>query len=278
MKKNLLFILAALLLLTACGKNETEAQTKDAQTQTSENRLSQIKNSKELVIGTNANYPPFEYHIKKDGNDEISGFDIMIAKEIAKDLGVELVIEDMDFSAVLAGIETGVIDLGIAGINNTPDREKVMDFSDVYYESNYTVIVKKGDTDKFNTKEKLEKEQATVGVQTATVQEGIAKEIDGIKITSLPKTPDLILQLKSGMLDCIITENTVADLYAAQNDDLESDKNGNFSGESGACIAAQKGQDELLKEVNKTIERLKDEEKIEEFYNLAIDEYINQEQ
>lgn len=126
MKKILAIGLVFLLALVGCNNETQSIENQEAETQVevSENSqtLQKIKNSGQLIMGTNANYPPFEFHKVVDGEDKILGFDISIANEIADELGVELVIEDMDFSAVLQGVQSGIIDVGIAGINNTPER------------------------------------------------------------------------------------------------------------------------------------------------------------
>ena len=283
MKKYLALLLVGIMVfsLVACNNNTAANEPKEGNTpaenvaETTEesgaNKLAMIKESGKLVMGTNANYPPFEFHKQVDGKDQILGFDILLAQEIAKDLGVEVEIQDMEFSAVLAAMDTGIIDVGIAGINRTEEREKTMDFSDVYFESSYTVLVKKDDLGKFNEPEKLTAENARIGVQTATVQEGMANDIEGVEVISIAKTPDLVSQLKSGYIDAILTENTVADMYAAENEDLVSDPDGKFVGEAGAVIAVPKGQGELLAEINKTIQKLKAEGKLDEFYQQGID-------
>lgn len=283
MKKYLALLLVGIMVfsLVACNNNTAANEPKEGNTpaenvaETTEesgaNKLAMIKESGKLVMGTNANYPPFEFHKQVDGKDQILGFDILLAQEIAKDLGVELEIQDMEFSAVLAAMDTGIIDVGIAGINRTEEREKTMDFSDVYFESSYTVLVKKDDLGKFNEPEKLTAENARIGVQTATVQEGMANDIEGVEVISIAKTPDLVSQLKSGYIDAILTENTVADMYAAENEDLVSDPDGKFVGEAGAVISVPKGQGELLAEINKTIQKLKAEGKLDEFYQQGID-------
>lgn len=289
MKKYLALLLAGLMIfsLVACGKQE--AKTEELAAETTEkveetpveeakeveeyaNKLEAIKATGKLIMGTNAGYPPFEFHKMIDGEDKILGFDIFIAEELAKDLGVELEIQDIEFSAVLAGMETGLVDVGIAGITKTAEREKSMDFSDIYYTSQYTTLVKAGDEGKYCSPEKMTEAKARVGVQTATVQEALAETIEGIEIISIAKTPDLVSQLKSGYIDAMLTEQSVADLYAAQNEDLASDQEPEFEKSGlGAAIAVQKGQVELVEEINKTIKRLQDEGLMEEFYQKALE-------
>ncbi|WKL02385.1 transporter substrate-binding domain-containing protein [Paenibacillus amylolyticus] len=97
--------------------------------------------SKKLVLGTSADFAPYEFHKVINGKDEIVGFDIEIAKEIAKDLGAELVIEDMGFDGLLPSLQSGRVDLVISGMTPTDERKKSIDFSDTYYKSKQVIMV-----------------------------------------------------------------------------------------------------------------------------------------
>ena len=151
MKKLLSIIITgimALSLMTGCtGTQEQAAEP--------QNKLEAVKAAGKLIVGTSADYPPYEFHMVVDGVDTIVGFDIEIAKELAKGLGVELEIKDMAFDAVLAGVGTGMIDLGVAGINPTPEREDAMDFSDVYYKASHTIVVKSENVSQYSTEADL---------------------------------------------------------------------------------------------------------------------------
>ena len=98
------------------------------------------KEDNQLVMATNAAFPPYEY---KDG-DKFVGIDVEIAQAIAKKLGMELVIEDVDFGAVLTGVAEGKYDMGMAGITVTDERKQNMDFSDTYATGIQVIIVKDG--------------------------------------------------------------------------------------------------------------------------------------
>lgn len=93
-----------------------------------------------IIMGTNAEFEPFEY---KDDQNNFAGFDVEIAKHIAKRLGKELVIEDMAFDALLAALETGKVDFVAAAMTNREDRRKSVDFSQDYFESTQVIIVPK---------------------------------------------------------------------------------------------------------------------------------------
>lgn len=234
------------------------------------NRLDEIQKSRKIVMGCNANYPPFEFHKNINGKDEIVGFDIFIAKEIAKDLGVKLEISDMEFSSVLASLDTGVIDLAISGISKTAEREKSMAFSKVYYEPKNYLLVNSKDFGKYKNEDDVKK--LTIGVQTATEQEEIAKNLNIKNIVSLSKTPDLIAQLNKGLIDGIIVEKCVGDNYELSNKNLKLEDSFYFEANvDGTAIGLNKNDDELLKAVNKTLDRLKKEGKIDKYYNEALE-------
>lgn len=257
MKKILSIMIMAVLsisLMVGCGASQAEPA----------NKLEAIKAANKLVIGTCADYPPYEFHMIMDGVDTIVGFDMDVAKAVAENLGVELEIKDMNFDAVLAGVGTGMIDIGVAGINPTPEREDAMDFSDVYYKASHTVLVKAENIDKIKTKDDLKGK--VIGAQTGTVQEGVAKEIEGATVKSLGKVTDLILELKTGKIDAVMLEVPVASSYEKQNADLAIPTDIIFEKvEGGSCIITANDETELMAEVNKVIAELLETGKIDEF-------------
>lgn len=94
--------------------------------------------SEKLVMGTNAEFAPFEY---MDDNNEIAGYDIEIAKEIARKMGRELVIENMNFDSLIAALSSGKVDMVIAGMTASEERAQQVDFSDKYYKAAQVIIV-----------------------------------------------------------------------------------------------------------------------------------------
>ncbi|MCS4517195.1 transporter substrate-binding domain-containing protein [Clostridium botulinum] len=131
-----------------------------------------------------------------NGKDEIVGFDITIAKEIAKDLGVKLEIKDMKFDGLLAALQSGNVDIVIAGMNPTEDRKKSVDFSKIYYQAIQSVVVRAEDKDKFKSLEEFKGKK--IGVQKGTTQEEVAKkEMTNSEIKSLGKVTDLVLELQN---------------------------------------------------------------------------------
>ncbi|HBG7721536.1 TPA: transporter substrate-binding domain-containing protein, partial [Clostridioides difficile] len=132
-------------------------------------KLEQIKDNGKLVVGTSAEFPPFEFHKVVDGKDSIKGFDIMLAEEFAKELGVKVEIKDMSFDGLIGALNADQVDIVLAGMSPTPEREKSVDFSELYYLSRNAVIVKDADIDKVKTEDDLKK--LRVGVQAGSIQE-----------------------------------------------------------------------------------------------------------
>jgi polar amino acid transport system substrate-binding protein len=242
-------------------------------------KIAQIKKSGKLIMGTSADYPPYEFHSLKDGKDTIVGFDISIAQEIAKDLGVKLEIKDMQFDGLLAALQAGTIDLVVAGMTPTEERRKSVDFSATYYYAVHGVMVRAADKDKYATAEALK--TARLSAQKGTIQVGIAKkQILGLSdaeaekstaIKELGTIKNLVLDLKNSKVDAIVAELPVASAYVGKNSDLAIAAPIFKDDEGGSAIALKKGNPTLLAAINKTLDRLVSAKLIDQFVAEAND-------
>jgi polar amino acid transport system substrate-binding protein len=277
MKKIMTLMLALGLMVSAaaCGAKEAEAVNEPVETEAAEaggeemsEVLKKIKDNGKLVLGTSADYPPFEFHVSVDGKDQIVGFDIDIAKEIAKELGVELEIKDMKFDGLLAALDQGVVDLVIAGMSPTPEREENADFSSIYYTAVQSLVVKTADQASITALSDLSGKK--VGVQKGTIQETLAEEqMKGAEVVALGKITDIVLSLKSGRIDAAIIELPVAEKTVEANEDLSVSTISLDAGSKGKAVALKKGSEDLLAVVNQVIEKLVAEKTIDEFINAA---------
>lgn len=275
----LLGIMVFSLILTGCGNggaNEAPPADEDVNVEVEEdvdnsaeeaNGLEDIMNSGKIILGTSADYPPFEFHAMIDGKDEIVGFDIEIAKYIADELGLELEIKDMDFDKLLGGLSTGMLDMVVAGMNPDPDREA--NFTDIYYEANLSVIIRKDMETEITGVEDLNGK--SIGVQIGTTQESIAKEdIDASEVKSLSTNPDIVMNLKTNKIDCAIMETPVAESFAKVNDDLMLVKDLIIdSGSGGVAIAVKEGNDEFTEKLNEILADIKSQGLIEQWLTEA---------
>lgn len=271
MKKSVLSKLVVGIILTAvigtlggCGKKADDKLSNVSAKE--ETKLDKIKKSGKLVIGTSADYPPYEFHKQINGKDEIVGFDIKIAEQIAKDLGVKLEVKDMAFNGLLASLNGDKVDMIIAGMNPTEERAKSVDFSKIYYRAVQAIMVRAEDKDKYKTLDSLKGKK--VGVQISTVQEELAKkQISGAEVKSLGKITDLVLELKYKKVDAIVVELPVATSYADKNKDLAvSDMKFDAASQNkGAAVAIKKNSPEFVNAVNKTLDQLMNDKSIEKF-------------
>ncbi|MGG6311106.1 transporter substrate-binding domain-containing protein [Paenibacillus macerans] len=274
MKKWGILVIAVMmvtLMLAACGqeKNNSGNTADNAgqaanQNETQGSGGEQTDAGKKLVVGMSADFPPYEFHIKNDqGEDEIVGFDVEIAKEIAKDLGAELEIKDLKFDTLLNELSSGRVDLVISGLSPTPDRAKQIDMSKIYYKAEQAVVTREADKDKFGTMESLE--GAKIGVQQGSIQEEMAKEIPNAKLTSLGKINDIIMQLNTNRVDAAILEGPVAESFVKNVKGLVITDAKPVTEDEGYVIGIKKGNQELLDQVNATLDRLIGDGSIDRF-------------
>lgn len=276
-----LAIIATLSLsLVACGsKNNNEENTSkevvsdEASQDTSESNeasqdekgaVAKIKEKGELVLATSPDYPPYEFKIVEDGEEKTLGFDISIAEEIAKDMGVSLRISELDFNGLLVALNANKADMVMAGMTPDEERIKAVDFSDIYYVAEQAIMVPAKNKDSIKTLEDLKGKK--VGVQKGSIQEKIAmKQIEGGNIVPLVKLPSIILELSSGNIDAAIVELPVAEGYVKQFSDLAISDINVVDEVGGAAIAVKKGNEDLVLQINSTIERLIEDGSIEKY-------------
>jgi len=260
LKKVVAMAIAATIGITlmACGNRE------------SADVIDNIKSNKKLVVGLSADYAPYEFHAMIDGKDTISGFDVELAKEIAKDLGVELEFKEMEFNSLIAALQAKQIDMIISGMNPDDERKKQIDFSEIYYEAQHGVLVNASDVDKYTKVEDLAGK--IIGAQLGSTQQAIAeKQTNAAKLQLLPDVNNLILELKTGKVNAIITEEPVAKMAIKNNPEIALSKI-KFPAEGGGnAIGMAKGSPKLVEAVNSTIKRLKESGDLEKFIIEAND-------
>ncbi len=276
-RKRFLFPLLLLLLavtLAACGGDkavptiapeviitpETAVTPEAAVTPTLEGVISQegdvwerIKKKGVMVVGTSADYPPFEYY---NDDFEIDGFDIALINAIAKKLDVETEIIDIAFDGLADALALGQIDVAIAAISITPEREPYVDFSQVYFVSEDAVISKMGAAlPPINRVSDLAK--LRVGVQKGSIFENWLE--DKLVTSGLMPETNLFVygdikqafdDLEEGRLDVIVMDKPAAEV-AIESNDLEIVASGLHREMYG--IAMAKGQKTLRTEINQAL-------------------------
>jgi len=218
-----------------------------------------------LTMITSPDYPPYEFYDTKSGENQIVGFDIDIAKTLAEKLGFKLQIMESDFNGLIPALQANRADFVMAGMTPTPERQKNVDFSIIYYEAKDTIVAAKGS----NLKQPQDLSGKKVGVQLGTIQEQNAKKISekvtGIQLKQLNKVPEVVQEIKSRRIDAAIVEDTVAKGFAQANPDLEF--NVIPSEEvSGSAIAFPKNST-LVEPFNKVLQQMKDDGTLKKLIN-----------
>lgn len=239
-------ILALVLALTlavcafaACG----EKTQKDADTNKDE---VQVKDT--LVMGTNAEFEPFEYR----DNDQIVGYDIDTANEIATFAGKKLKIEDMNFDSLINALVSGKVDMVIAGMSVTEDRLKSVDFSEPYYRAAQVIIVPKENATVASSADLAGKK---IGVQEGTTGDIYVEEnVEGAEFSRFKKAVDAAIDLANGRLDAVVLDEQPAKRIVEQNDALMILDEALT--EEEYAIAVRKGESELLNTINACLAEL----------------------
>lgn len=271
MKKLLALALTGVMclsLLTACG-NEKAPTTEETNTtveeaadetanETTEETAEESAESEEagttgdvLTVGTNAEFPPFEY---VDDNGEVDGFDVALIKAIGEKIGREVVMENMEFNSLIAAIGSK-IDIAIAGMTIDEERKQAVNFSEPYYEAVQYVIVPEGsDIAAF-----ADLEGKTIGVQLGTTGDIIASDdIANSNVSAYNKAVDAVNDLVNGKLDCVIIDKNPALVFEEKFEGQVVALDGaqfDFAPEFYA-IAVSKEDTALLEDINAALAEL----------------------
>lgn len=229
-----------------------------------------IKEAGKLIVGTSADYPPYEFHTEIDGEDTIVGFDIAIAQYIADSLGVEMEVIDMPFDSLLIGLGQGDFDLVMAGMTPTEERQKSADFSDIFWANDQLLIVRAEDAETLNSIDAIQGHQ--VGAQTGSIPYDLAVETVGAEnVIGLVKTQDLIMELKAGKIDAIFSNTLSGSPYVAANDDLALSDIGLPNNDGGFAAAIAKGHEDFVAYVNEQLAEMTEKGLVEQYVNEAIE-------
>ncbi len=233
MKKLITLITCAAMIMCLAGCGKTASGTAQAGV---------------LVMATNAEFPPYEYH---EGS-AIVGIDAEIAAAIAEKMGCELQIEDIAFDAIIPEVTSGKADMGMAGMTVTEERMQNVDFSTTYAIARQVVIV----AESSGITSLADLEGKTIGVQQGTTGDIYASEEFGDDhIERYAKGMEAVQALSQGKVDAVIIDNEPAKVFITENEGLIILDEA-YADEEYA-IAVKKGNTELLEQINKALEELK---------------------
>ncbi|MCH5353922.1 MAG: amino acid ABC transporter substrate-binding protein [Acutalibacter sp.] len=269
MKKIFACLLAAALMLslTACGGGSSE----DAKYNTVE--------SGKLIMSTNAEFPPYEMQADGEGvytgadSVKFEGIDVEIALALAEKLGLELVIDDMDFDAALIAVQQGKSDMVLAGLTYREDRDELMDFS-TSYATGVQVVIVRDDSD-ITDLDDLENDKM-IGTQRGTtgyIYASDTPENGGYgedHVLAYDNGALAVQALLNGQIDAVIIDNAPAQAYVASNDGLHI-----LPAEwvtEDYCLAVNEGNTELLDALNSALEKLINDGTVQ----IILDKYITE--
>lgn len=244
LKKTILPMLAMLLLLTmtACGSG----------------------GGKVLTMATNAAFPPYEYY----ENEKIVGIDAEIAEQIAKKLDMELKIEDMEFGSILTAVQTGKVDMGMAGMTITEDRLLNVNFSTPYTTASQVIIV----TENSSIAGVDDLADKSIGVQESTTGDiYISDEFPDADIQRYSKGVEAVQALIQGKVSAVVIDSEPAKVFVKQNQGLKILPEA-YTIEEYA-IAVSKKNEALLNKINTALAELQADGTIQKI----IDKYISAE-
>lgn len=252
------------------------AENTGSTTANRQSSVAAIKKRGKIIIGTAADYPPYEFSVKENGVSKRVGIDIDLGKQLAKDLGVKAEFKVMNFDSLLVALETHKVDVVIAAMSPTPERAKSVDFSKVYYGDSQDIVINKAEESKYQTLKDFNGK--VIGAQNGSEQYDLAKQqMKGAKLKGLDRVNNLIIALQSHKVDGVVMDSTRAKAFVANNDKLKA-INPHFktSGQQGTAIAVAKDSPGLVAAANQTITRLKKHDTFDKVYIPRAGKYMSQ--
>lgn len=233
--------------------------------------LEEVKAAGKLVIATSPDFPPFE-NLDEDG--KVVGIEVDIMKLICAALGVEMVLEQVDFESVLPGVKATKYDCGMSGITVTESRQKNMLFTDSYCLAAQSIVVKEDST----IESKADLAGKKVSVQTGTTAEEFCMK-NGYTVSAFQTNPDAELELINGRVDAWVIDNlTALEMVAAYNADPSHTTQLVILDEvmttEPYAFAFAFGSEDLVAEINKTLQALLKDGTIKTLFALYEAPYI----
>ena len=271
MKKVFALILTAVMVLgmfSACGSADAGAADQDYSSMTIEELKPHLKTLEDgkLTMVTSPDFAPYEFYALDDsGKPQLAGFDIALAQYIADYLGLKLEVIPMDFDGTISELTSKKADIGMAGYSPDPAREKVMNFSDVYYTGGQSFVTVADKADLFPDLASANSSDYQIGAQLGSIQAKLAQEhTPDADIVELSKVTDIIAELLGGKLDGAFIETVPAKAYAANYPQLSLVLDVPYEAE-GSVIGVNKDNAALLAAVNLAIKAAQEDGSLDRF-------------
>ena len=259
MKKKLLSTLLTVSMIAAlavgCGNSSSGEDIGDSQDSSSDGEQTTYEKIMEkgvMTVGTEGTYQPFTYH---DENDELTGYDVEVAKAIGEKMGVEVEFSEITWEGLLASLDNGTVDLVLNQVGVTDEREEKYDFTDPYLYS-YIALITTGDNTEIDSWESARGKKTSLNVSSNYA--AIAEEYE-MDITASETFSKDIELLTAGRTDCVINNTIAFNDYLVQKPDVDIKIVDVQEDADTVAIPIPKGNEDLVDAVNKAIKELQDD-------------------
>ena len=259
MKKTLLSTLLTVSMIAApavgCGNSSSGEDSGDSQDSSSDGEQTTYEKIMEkgvMTVGTEGTYQPFTYH---DENDELTGYDVEVAKAIGEKMGVEVEFSEITWEGLLASLDNGTVDLVLNQVGVTDEREEKYDFTDPYLYS-YIALITTGDNTEIDSWESARGKKTSLNVSSNYA--AIAEEYE-MDITASETFSKDIELLTAGRTDCVINNTIAFNDYLVQKPDVDIKIVDVQEDADTVAIPIPKGNEDLVDAVNKAIKELQDD-------------------
>ncbi len=221
----------------------------------------QAKQASKLRVGASIDFAPFEF--QDEGQKDYQGFDMDLIRAVAKEMGSEAEIQNIGFDGLIPALQAKNIDVIISGMTINDERKEKVAFSDPYYQSGLTIVVKKDNADINSFKDLAGK---TVAVQIGTTSAKEVKKNPDIQVKELNSSADTFLELKAGGVQAVVNDRPVNDYYIAKSGEKDVRVVNELLTSEDYGIAMAKDNQELQKKVDEALKKLKENGKYDEIY------------
>lgn len=206
-----------------------------------------------LNVGTEATFAPFEFMDEK--TKEVTGFDMEIIEAVAKATGDKVRLHNMGFDGLIPSLQAGIIDVTVAAMTITPERQKRVDFTEPYYQSGLTILIRKADAAKYTDLKAFE--GTRLCAQIGTTGAMMANRVKDAKVTEFNSITEAFMELKAGGCAAVINDKPVVDYYLVRRgDDSVMTLPQVFDAENYG-MAVKKGNKALLDKLNEGLKEIK---------------------
>jgi len=244
-----------LVLLAACGGSE------ESSGESNDGSSNESGDSQVYTVATDSNFVPFEFQNPDTG--EMEGFDIELIQALADEAGVEIQFETLEFSGLIAGMESGRFEIGIAGITITDERKEKIEFSDPYYDAGLITVVQADNEDITSMDDLSGKKVATRTGSTSF--DYLTENYPDAEVIPFEGIVEAYMELRSGRIDAVVYDSPNALYYVNEKADGSLKTVGDIAEAQQYGIAFKQGS-ELVSPFNEALAKFKKDGTYDDIY------------